>query len=521
MPNTSNALGYNWIADITHVKPVQPLRVTSSLGAVKSTTTLRNGFVHNTYTKQYAPGETLADHFTFALKYEGVDLDFMARVFKQVGPGFIQSWLAKEPTSAYARRIGFFYEWLTGTAIEGVGDANGNYVDAIDPAQYLVATTGNKIRRWRVKDNLPGTPAFCPMITLDGGVADPKVLTTEIEHLLKRFGPETMERAVRWLTIKESRASFVIESEGTEEGRIQRFARAMSTYCGKLDDPLSEEGIQTIQREIMGEVTTGFNLGQRKSPVFVGHTSSTYKPVIDYLAPHMDELTGMMNGLRALAERTRGQNSLLRAGAISFGMVYIHPLADGNGRISRFLINDTLRRDEVIPAPLILPVSAVISENASRRHEYDHALEHFSLPLMAEVAPECSFGETITYPDGVRSNLVFTQWASSLPSWRYPDLTFQTQYLSTVIMQSITEGLRDEALYLQRYDLAETGLKEIIEGTAEDYAAIVRSVTHNAGISNKLRKAYPLVFDNDARAQRIAQIVLESFDMVDAGDEPQ
>ena len=42
---------------------------------------------------------------------------------------------------------------------------------------------------------------------------------------------------------------------------------------------------------------------------------------------------------------------MARAGIISFGFVYIHPMVDGNGRISRFLINDVLRRDGAVPTP--------------------------------------------------------------------------------------------------------------------------------------------------------------------------
>lgn len=106
------------------------------------------------------------------------------------------------------------------------------------------------------------------------------------------------------------------------------------------------------------------------------------------------------------------------------------PSSDGNGRISRFLINDTLRRDGVIASPVILPVSAVISASAHRRHAYDQALELFSKPLMREVGKACSFAQEVQYEDGVRSNPKFEQWADAWPSRRYPDLTLQTHYLS-------------------------------------------------------------------------------------------
>ena len=47
---------------------------------------------------------------------------------------------------------------------------------------------------------------------------------------------------------------------------------------------------------------------------------------------------------------TAGLPSQARATLTSVGFVYLHPMTDGNGRISRFLINDILRRDGALPA---------------------------------------------------------------------------------------------------------------------------------------------------------------------------
>ena len=227
-----------------------------------------------------------------------------------------------------------------------MGDAGGNYVDLLDSSQYLTAMVSDKVRRWRINNNLPGNRAFCPMVDFgQQGPADSAPLRAEIDNMVNQFGLETIERAVNWLTIKESKASFAIESEGKEEDRIRRLARAMSTHCGKIDSALTEEGMLMIQQAIMGDKMVGAKLGIRRSPVFVGHTNSIFKPVIDYLAPPHQIVGEMMEGLRAFEQRTRGKNPLLRAAALSFGFVYIHPLGDGNGRLSRFLINDILRRD--------------------------------------------------------------------------------------------------------------------------------------------------------------------------------
>lgn len=519
MPNEDEHAGYKWLSEAYDVAPVQPFRVRSVIGSARSSAA-SDGFTVETYPAHYRPDTTLSAHLTFALKYEGVDLDFLSRLFEVTGPEPIANWALAEPTGAYARRCGFLYEWLTDTLLDGVGDAGGNYVDLLGSSQYLTATKPDKVRRWRINNNLPGTRAFCPMVDFGKqGPADPAPLRAEIDNMLDQFGLEMIERAVNWLTIKESKASFAIESEGQEENRIGRLARAMRTHCGKIESALTEEGMLTIQRAIMGDKMVGTRLGIRRSPVFVGHTNSTFEPVIDYLAPHHDRVAEMMEGLRAFERRTRGQNPLLRAAALSFGLVYIHPLGDGNGRLSRFLINDILRRDGFLPAPVILPVSAVISENAMRRAAYDAALERLSRPLMATMNPVCKFGATVQHEDGVASNLHVADWHRGLATWRYADLTVQSEYLVDIIRHSILHGLRDEAVYLLRYDTARDSLKEIIEGRDEDYATIIRSLVTHRKVSDKLRKTYPGVFSDEDLVKRIERAVFKAFELLPDEDD--
>ena len=521
MQNGVEYAGYKWLSDEYGVAPVQPFRVRSVIGSVRSSVA-SNGFTVKTYPAHYQPDATLRAQLTFALKHEGVELDFLNRLFEATGPEPLTKWSLDEPTGAYARRCGFLYEWLTNSILDEVGDAGGNYVDLLDPSQYLTAKVPDKVRRWRINNNLPGTRAFCPMVDIRAqGPADPTPLRTEIDNMVAQFGTETIERAVNWLTLKESKASFAIESEGKEVDRIRRLALAMSTHCGKIESALTEEGMLMIQQAVMGDKLVGAKLGIRRSPVFVGHTNSTFEPVIDYLAPHYDNVPEMLDGLRAFELRTRGQNPLLRAAALSFGFVYIHPLGDGNGRLSRFLINDILRRDGFLPAPVILPVSAVISETATRRAAYDSALEHLSRPLMARMDALCKFSANVRHQDGVESNLHVADWNQGLSTWRYADLTFQSEYLVEVIRHSILHGLKDEAVYLLRYDNACASLKEIIEGRDEDYATIIRSLVTNMEVSGKLRKMYPGVFSDENLATRIQRAVFKAFELLpeEAGDE--
>ena len=61
-----------------------------------------------------------------------------------------------------------------------------------------------------------------------------------------------------------------------------------------------------------------------------------------YIAPPFEVLSQLLEGLKAFELATQGAEPLARAAAIAFAFLYIHPMRDGNGRIHRFLINDTL-----------------------------------------------------------------------------------------------------------------------------------------------------------------------------------
>ena len=50
-----------------------------------------------------------------------------------------------------------------------------------------------------------------------------------------------------------------------------------------------------------------------------------------------------------------GQSALIRRAVAYFNFVYIHPLADGNGQVYRFLINE----------PIILVISQAIAKHHS------------------------------------------------------------------------------------------------------------------------------------------------------------
>lgn len=346
-------VGYRWLAREFGIEPVQPFPVSSRIGRTRSTST-ENGITIRTFMATARPEPAVSEHLTFALKHEGVHLEFLARLFAQMQTKQISEWANREPSGQYARRLGFLYEWLTNRQVDFPGVTVGNYVPVLSDEEYFTTTQPSNIPRWRVRNNLIGSPAFCPTVRRTPGVKifeeyDCLAALTELEA---EFGVDILMRSAVWLTIKESRASFAIEREEAQTDRIKRFASVMETLCGISKDPLAPEFLAKLQSEILGE--RALRSGLRKSPVFIGETGLTGE-VVHYIAPHWDNIQPMLEGLHDFDVLTAGQSSIVRAAVLSFAFVYIHPMADGNGRISRFLVNDTLRRDGAAPSRLFFP----------------------------------------------------------------------------------------------------------------------------------------------------------------------
>ena len=496
MQNGDEYAGYKWLSEEYDVAPVQPFRIRSVIGSAR-TSAASNGFTVETYPAHYRPDATLSAHLTFALKYEGVELDFLNRLFEVTGPEPIVKWALEEPTGAYARRCGFLYEWLTGTILDQLGDAGGNYVDLLDSSQYLTAMVSDKVRRWRINNNLPGTPAFCPMVYLGPDAQRDWLfdIAASVQALDAAYGPELLLRSAAWLTFKESRASFAIEHEANKTDRVQRFAAAIRQFSGRMPEPLATPALLTLQKAVLGD--KALRLGIRQSPVFVGENSFRAQ-VVHYIAPDCAMVPGMLAALQAYELKTRGALPLARAAALSFAFVYLHPLADGNGRVHRFLIHHLLAADGAVPANLVVPVSATIAGSTKGRADYDSALELFSRPFMRRYADAYRFGPRRTCPDGVESNFQFLQTEDAQHAWRYPDLTGQTHYLSAVLRHTVEHEMTAEAQLLRQYDSALQALKTVIEMPDADADRIIRSLKQeNWAISNKLRKAYPQLFQED------------------------
>ena len=103
------------------------------------------------YSPRHAPKASLEGHLTFALKHEGLDLAVLKRLFDATGPAPIEALVKAKPTGAYARRVWFLYEWLTGRRLDLPNADRGAYAPVVDsgspihgPSRNIVAAPGEE-----------------------------------------------------------------------------------------------------------------------------------------------------------------------------------------------------------------------------------------------------------------------------------------------------------------------------------------------------------------------------------------
>ena len=517
---TLNAIGGAWLVARYGIELVLPLTVQSRIGGRRASQ-LADGIRTEIFVESMRPSATLRGHLTFHLKHEIPHLEMLSRLFERIDTTELLAWIHDEPSGQYARKTGFLYEWLTGHQLQVQAPIAGPYVDVLDDRKLVAASPDQSVpnRRWRVRDNLPGSPVFCPMVrkTDELEKAQGVDLPGLLNELALEFGEDVLMRSAIWMTLRESKSSFAIEGESDQSDRIQRFADVLARRTGEGALPLNNEKLAQLQSEILGKRTTLQKFGIRQSPVFVGEVVR-YQEVVHYVAPPADDMLAMLDGLDVFWERTQGQSAVMRSAVLAFGFVYIHPLADGNGRVHRFLVNDVLRRDGVVKEPMILPVSSLITSDSAERRAYDRILDTISRPLMGALAGTYEFAAVqTTYPDGIRSNFVFNAEAKARPVWRYLDLTRHVIYLADVLVRTIREDMREESRYMQRHAQARAAIKDIVEMPDMQIDRIIRSLDANQGkLSNVLVKEVPLLAEPGVW-EAIVQAVGVAFDGMQSG----
>ncbi len=455
----------------------------------------REGVVEEIYPAKYWPGDALGDHLEFALKYDGTDLAILATLFQAMPPAEVLAYVQSKPTGKYARRLWYLYELLTGTRLAIDDVERGNYVDLLDTERYYTVAPGRPVRRQRINDNLLGTARFCPTIRRSEALRafEQADLSQRCRAVVSRYSPELLKRAMSYLYTKETKSSFEIEHINPNPTRTERFIALLQT--AESEDFCEKTRLIELQNRI---VDPRFRAAAyRTEQNYVGETVAWQKERIHFACPKPGDLPGLMEGLVAAHRQmdSGGVPAVVHAAAVAYGLVFLHPFEDGNGRIHRFLIHNILARRGYTPEGIMFPVSASMLKE---RADYDASLEAFSRPLMALV--EYSLDE-----EG-RMNV-----ENDTALWyRYIDMTAQAEALFQFIERTIDRELVEELAFLADYDRIKRAIQDIVDMPDRQIDLFIRVCLQNHGRISARKRASSFAFLTDEEITRLEDAVAAS-----------
>jgi Fic family protein len=491
LPETAVPAGYAALID-AYKLPVPIPRTLSAIGT-KHRVIEQGGW--RIYTPRHAPEASLEGHMTFALKNEGLDLAVLKRLFLAVKEQEIAALVQQTPTGLYTRRIWFLYEWLLGRELKLSPADKVSYVDAVD-TDLQFGGAGQNSARHRVRNNLPGTPEFCPLVfktpALNAFIA--QNWKERALAVVSEVPKDLLARTAAFLLLKDSKSSYVIEGETPPQDRIQRWGRAIGE-AGRA--PLDEKEFLRLQGIVIGDQRF-VKLGFRKEGGFVGeHDRDTQRPIPDHISARHEDIASLMTGLIDFDQSAESDlDPVVAATVLAFGFVYIHPFEDGNGRIHRYLIHHVLARRGFNPTGLHFPVSSAILDRIT---EYKRVLESYSSRLLPCVQWES------TEKGNVR---VLNDTADF---YRFFDATPHAEFLYECVRQTIEQDLPNEANYLRRFDTFRTGVEKMLDMPERTLSNLFGFLKQNQGRLSKRARENEFAELTPEEVEQIEKLYRDSF----------
>jgi hypothetical protein len=426
------------------------------------------------FTPRYKPEDSFWEHLVFALKYEGLDLLILKRIFQKVPKATFESLIKAEYTGQYSRRIWFLYEWLIESELNIPDVTIGNLVNVLDEDLQFPGPSETS-KRHRVRNNLPGVKSFCPLIRKTQTLQD--FIATDFKNKLNDYlgniRQDVVMRAASFLLLKDSKASYAIEGESPAKDRAQRWGQAIG-QAGR--NVLTQEEFIRLQ-QIVIDNPRFTKMGWRKQGGFVGeHDRETGMPLPDHISARWQDVDTLISGIVATDQKLEDADydAVLAATLIAFGFVFVHPFVDGNGRIHRYLIHHVLSRKKFVSSGVIFPVSSVILQRAD---EYKKVLENYSIPRLELI-------KWATTPD---NNIEVLN--ETIDLYRFFDATRHAEFLYSGVQQAVEKTIPEEVMYLGKYDRFKTYLDNSFQMPDRTVALLVRFLEQGKGQLSERAKA--------------------------------
>ncbi|VIO69558.1 hypothetical protein CI1B_27640 [Bradyrhizobium ivorense] len=491
LPEPASPAGY---AALIHAYklPVPIPRILSAIGS-KHRIIEQGGW--RIYTPRHAPDASLEGHLTFALKYEGLDLAVLKRLFLTVKEGDIAELVRQKPTGLYTRRIWFLYEWLLDRELQLPSADKVSYVEAVD-TDLQFGAAGQNSTRHRVRNNLPGTPEFCPLVFRTPALKEfiAQDWKARARAVISEVPKDLLARTAAFLLLKDSKSSYVIEGERPPQDRIQRWGRAIGE-AGRA--PLDAQEFLRLQGIVIGDERF-VKMGFRQEGGFVGeHDRDTQRPIPDHISARHEDIASLMAGLIAFDHSAEDElDPVVAAAVLAFGFVYIHPFEDGNGRIHRYLMHHVLARRGFNPPELHFPVSSAILDRIT---EYKGVLESYSSRLLPYVQWEAT----------QKGNVKVLNDTADF--YRFFDATPHAEFLYECVRRTIEQDLPNETNFLRNFDSFRSGVENIIDMPERTLNNLFGFLRQNQGNLSKRAKENEFAQLTPQEIEQIEQLYANSF----------
>lgn len=287
---------------------------------------------------------------------------------------------------------------------------------------------------------------------------------------LPHHSMELLARAARYLIALETKSSNEIEAETITPSKQIKFMFALESI--NQDDLTKEKLIATLN--IIKDKHYQ-ELDYRYQQNYLGKSGRGYASV-DYVPPTFNDAHDLMDNWFVLRGCVLSSDmpAIAKAAALSSSFVYIHPFMDGNGRLSRYIMQDTLYRDKVIDQQYALPLSSGILKDIS---EYYRILSQTSGKIMKSVQFE------------LLDNYSVAVLNDTADLYRHLCFDAHAQYLSDVSRKVAVELIPEELEKLHQFDRLMDHLNGSLDLQEKDLGLIANLLISNEGkISIKKRK---------------------------------
>lgn len=480
---------------------LQELKIRVPLAQIKtvSNKTLKKNEQHGEweiFTNKYWPGDDLYSHLVFSFKYEVLNLLALKFIFSKINPHELEKNISASPTSTFARKIWFLYEWLTTHELK-LEDIKGvTAVKLLDEEDYFTGEDKISLRH-RVINNFLGDKDFCPIIQKTEKLKAfmDSDLKAKTENIVSSVDRRLIARAASFLLLADTKATYEIEGERAPQNRLERWAKVIME-AGKNDLSLIE--LERLHRILLKD-DRFTRIGVRDTEVFLGDRDHQNHPLPEFIGARQNDLLFLMGEWIGLNKKLKSSqlDPILQAVLVAFTFVYIHPLQDGNGRLHRYFLHHVLADRGFTPKGIIFPVSSVMLDHIE---EYKNTLTTLSGPLQELIEWETDEALNVKILNETR------------PLYQYLNLTDNCEFIYKVVKQTIEVNLPEELQQLKKYDKAKESLSSYIEMPEGQLSLLINVIKDNDFKLSKAKKAKFFGALKEKEIQEIEALIKEAYE---------